>query len=67
LDFELLLAATVFREPHPATSAADLDVINLCFLGPNRTSTFPRNEQKLIMKDTKNFLAVAPGPVVTQS
>ena len=30
LDFERLLAGTVFREPHPATIAADLDVITLC-------------------------------------
>jgi hypothetical protein len=28
--FEPLLAGIVFQEPHPATSAADLDVITLC-------------------------------------
>jgi hypothetical protein len=60
LDFEPLLAGTVFREPHPATSAADLDVITLHSLASV-------NEQKLLTKDTKNFLAVVPGPVVTQS
>jgi hypothetical protein len=30
MDFEPLLAGTVFREPQAATSAADLDVITLC-------------------------------------
>jgi len=30
LGFEPLLAGTVFREQHPATSAANPDVITLC-------------------------------------
>ena len=30
LDFEPLLAGTVFQEPHPETRAGDLDAITLC-------------------------------------